>query len=382
MVTVRLENIEKVFEQKAPSGEVSKVYALKNINLTIHDGETIAVLGPSGCGKSTLLRVIAGLERPTDGNVYFDDKVVNDVEPKDRGIGIVFQNYALYPHFKSKGNLSFFFKLRRVKEDVINERVRITAETLGVGFEELLNRKPGQLSGGQQQRVALGRCIIKEPTIFLLDEPLSNLDAKLRERTRIELKRLLRRFKVTTFYVTHDQVEAVTLGDRIAVMRSGQILQVDPYREIYKHPINMFVANFIGLPPMRFLDVELKGQKLVGNGFEVEISSDVVKAIGDESRKLAAGIRPEHVEIKTTPEPGFFEATVDVIEPLPNEGANYVYFSFAEKAESIAKTDLNWEGRVGDKIYVKLDPEKIYVFDKETEETIVAQDKIFSVVNA
>jgi len=382
MVTVRLENIEKVFEQKTPSGEVSKVFALKNINLTIIDGETIAVVGPSGCGKSTLLRVIAGLEKATDGNVYFDDKLVNDVEPKDRGIGIVFQNYALYPHFKSKGNLSFFFKLRKTKEEVINERVRVTAETLGVGFEELLNRKPGQLSGGQQQRVALGRCIIKEPTIFLLDEPLSNLDAKLRERTRIELKRLLRRFKVTTFYVTHDQVEAVTLGDRIAVMKSGQILQVAPYREIYKHPVNMFVANFIGLPPMKFLDVKLNGQKLIGEGFEIEISSEVAKAIGDENRKLALGIRPENIEISSNPETGFYKAKIDVIEPLPNEGAKYVYFSYAENAESVAKAELSYEGKVGDTIYVQLDSKKIYIFDKDTEESIVAQDKVFSIVNA
>lgn len=377
MVTVRLENIEKVFEQKLPSGELSKVYALKNINLTIHDGETIAVVGPSGCGKSTLLRVIAGLERATDGNVYFDDKVVNDVEPKDRGIGIVFQNYALYPHYKSKGNLSFFFKLRKVKEEEINERVRVTAETLGVGFEELLNRKPGQLSGGQQQRVALGRCIIKEPTIFLLDEPLSNLDAKLRERTRIELKRLLRRFKVTTFYVTHDQVEAVTLGDRIAVMKSGLIQQVAPYNEIYRHPANMFVANFIGLPPMKFLDVELKGQKLIGAGFEVEISSEIANAIGDESRKLALGIRPENIHFKTSKESGYFPAKIDVIEPLPNEGANYLFFSFEEKVEAVVKAGLDFDGNVGDTIYVQFDPSKIYVFDKETEDTISAQDRIF-----
>ncbi len=382
MVTVRLENIEKVFEQKAPNGEVSKVYALKNINLTINDGETIAVVGPSGCGKSTLLRVIAGLEHSTSGNVYFDDKVVNEVEPKDRGIGIVFQNYALYPHYKSKGNLSFFFKLRKVKEEEINERVRITAETLGVGFEELLNRKPGQLSGGQQQRVALGRCIIKEPTIFLLDEPLSNLDAKLRERTRIELKRLLKRFKVTTFYVTHDQVEAVTLGDRIAVMKSGMIQQVAPYNEIYKHPANMFVANFIGLPPMKFMNVTLKGQKLVGAGFEVEISNEVAKAIGDESRKLALGIRPEHVQFKFEKEAGYYPANIDVIEPLPNEGANYLFFSFQENVETITKADLNFDGNVGDTIYVHLDPAKIYLFDADTEEAIVTQDKILSVANA
>ncbi|HHY19765.1 MAG TPA: ABC transporter ATP-binding protein [Firmicutes bacterium] len=381
MVTVRLENIDKIFEQKMPNGEISKVYALKNINLTINDGETIAVVGPSGCGKSTLLRVIAGLENPTSGNVYFDDKLVNDVEPKDRGIGIVFQNYALYPHYKSKGNLSFFFKLRKVKEEEIDERVRITAETLGVGFDELLNRKPGQLSGGQQQRVALGRCIIKEPTIFLLDEPLSNLDAKLRERTRIELKRLLRRFKVTTFYVTHDQVEAITLGDRIAVMKSGSIQQVAPYREIYKHPLNMFVANFIGLPPMKFMDVTLKGQKIVGNGFEIEVSSEIANAIGDENRELTMGIRPENVSFKEKQEAGYFPAKIDVIEPLPNEGAKYLFFSFDEKTESIAKAELSFDGEVGDTIYVKFDPAKIYIFDKETEETIVAQDKMFSVAN-
>jgi len=251
---------DKAFVERVAASEVAAgkqdgpVHALDDLSLTIRDGETMAIVGPSGCGKSTLLRVVAGLETVDEGLIYFDDRVVNDVSPKDRGLGMVFQSYALYPHMKGEGNLGFFFRVRKRPPEEMMERIRITSEIMGIGFDMLLDRKPGTLSGGQQQRVAIGRCIVRDPSLFLFDEPLSNLDAKLRSSTRIEIKRLLRRFAITAIYVTHDQTEAITLGDRIAVMRAGKIEQVGIYEEITTRPVNSFVAGFLGLPPMNLLE--------------------------------------------------------------------------------------------------------------------------------
>jgi ABC-type sugar transport system ATPase subunit len=250
---------DKAFLERIAASEVAvgkqagPVHALDGLSLTIRDGETMAIVGPSGCGKSTLLRVVAGLETLDEGLVTFDDRVMNDVSPKDRGIGMVFQSYALYPHMKGEGNLAFFFRVRKRPPEEMMERIRITSDIMGIGFDLLLDRKPGTLSGGQQQRVAIGRCIVRDPSLFLFDEPLSNLDAKLRASTRIEIKRLLRRFAITAIYVTHDQTEAITLGDRIAVMRAGKIEQLGTYDEITTRPANSFVAGFLGLPPMNLL---------------------------------------------------------------------------------------------------------------------------------
>ncbi|MFH1085740.1 MAG: ABC transporter ATP-binding protein, partial [Chloroflexota bacterium] len=225
--------VERAAGAESATGSTGEpVRALDDLSLTIQEGEAMAIVGPSGCGKSTLLRVVAGLETMDSGNVFYDDKLMNDVAPKDRGIGMVFQSYALYPHMKGEGNLAFFFKVRQRPDEEMLERIRITSEIMGIGFEMLLARKPGTLSGGQQQRVAIGRCIVRDPSLFLFDEPLSNLDAKLRVSTRIEIKRLLQRFKITAIYVTHDQTEAITLGDRIAVMRAGKIEQLGTYYEI------------------------------------------------------------------------------------------------------------------------------------------------------
>ena len=247
--------IERVAASEVATGkQEGPVRALDNLSLTIHDGETMAIVGPSGCGKSTLLRVVAGIETVDEGLVYFDERVMNDVSPKDRGIGMVFQSYALYPHMKGEGNLGFFFRVRKRPPEEMMERIRVTSEIMGIGFEYLLERKPGTLSGGQQQRVAIGRCIVRDPSLFLFDEPLSNLDAKLRSSTRIEIKRLLHRFSITAIYVTHDQTEAITLGDRIAVMRAGRIEQVGTYEEITTRPTNSFVAGFLGLPPMNLTE--------------------------------------------------------------------------------------------------------------------------------
>ena len=241
MATIRLDNVTKTFaahqqsdhratDQDDTGAQNSGPFAaLDHVSLTIPDGQTLAVLGPSGCGKSTLLRVLAGLETEYTGHLYFDDQPMGDVPAKDRHIGMVFQNYALYPHFEGHGNRSFFFKLRKMTDEETDERIRITSEIMGIGFKQLLVRKPGTLSGGQQQRVAIARAIVRNPRLFLFDEPLSNLDAKLRSQTRVEIKRLLRQFQITAAYVTHDQMEAITLGDLVAVMRAGRVEQVGTF---------------------------------------------------------------------------------------------------------------------------------------------------------
>ena len=246
--------VERVSGQEVASGSASEpVRALDDLSLTVGDGETLAIVGPSGCGKSTLLRVVAGLEPLDEGRVLYDGEDVTEVEPKSRGIGMVFQSYALYPHMKGEGNLAFFFKVRNRPPAEMEERIKITSDIMGIGFDTLLSRKPGKLSGGQQQRVAIGRCIVRDPRLFLFDEPLSNLDAKLRTNTRVEIKRLLHRFEITAIYVTHDQTEAITLGDRIAVMKDGKIEQLGTYGQITTNPATAFVAGFLGLPPMNMI---------------------------------------------------------------------------------------------------------------------------------
>ncbi|MCD6518802.1 MAG: ABC transporter ATP-binding protein, partial [Anaerolineae bacterium] len=298
------------------------IRALDGLNLTIRDGETMAIVGPSGCGKSTLLRIVAGLEEPDEGYVYFDGQVVNDVSPKDRRIGMVFQNYALYPNMKGEGNLAFFFKVRRRPSEEMQERIRITSQIMGIGFDKLLERKPGKLSGGEQQRVAIGRCIVRDPSIFLFDEPLSNLDAKLRASTRVEIKRLLHRFNITSIYVTHDQTEAITLGDRIAVMRAGKIEQVGTFQEIMENPVNAFVAGFLGLPPMNLL----YGWRVTEDGWLV---SDwgrlpIPKALRGQVRpgqKVILGFRSSAAQLIPEGEPlpkGSFALKAEVINSEPN----------------------------------------------------------------
>ncbi|HDJ83484.1 MAG TPA: ABC transporter ATP-binding protein, partial [Desulfurococcaceae archaeon] len=246
MVSVRLENLTKCF---------GRVIAVNNLNLEIKDGEFVALLGPSGCGKTTTLLMIAGIYKPTKGYIYFDDVIVNDLPPKDRNIGMVFQSYALYPHMRVFDNIAFPLKLQKLPKEEIKKRVLETAKLLRI--EDLLNRKPAQLSGGQQQRVALARALAKQPNLFLMDEPLSNLDAKLRVIMRAELKRLQKSLGITTIYVTHDQVEAMTMADRIAVLNKGELQQYSTAEELYSKPSNLFVAGFIGSPPMNFIECTL-----------------------------------------------------------------------------------------------------------------------------
>ncbi len=326
MATIRLENVSRVFspadatrlavtgrglpgfqadrafaervaartrEEAAARGAHGEILALDRVNLTVPDGQTFAILGPSGCGKSTLLRVVAGLDDGYTGTVYYDAQDVRHIPPGDRYIGMVFQNYALYPHFPGRGNLRFFFMVRKAPDAEAEERIRITSEIMGIGFEELLERKPGTLSGGQQQRVAIARAIVRNPRLFLFDEPLSNLDAKLRLQTRVEIKRLLRRFAITALYVTHDQEEAMALADQIALMREGRIEQVGPYHDLRDRPANAFVAGFLGRRPMNLLPgVVLEGGR-VQAGEAIIPLPDPLAARCAAGQAVIVGVRPE-----------------------------------------------------------------------------------------
>lgn len=378
-VSVRLENVTKIYYSKEKLnilGKDSGTRALDNVSLEIKRGETMAILGPSGCGKSTLLRIIAGLESVEEGAVYYDDKDVTDMPPKDRGIGMVFQNYALYPNYKSKGNLSFFFWVHKRSEEEIDERVKETSRIMGMGFDRLLGRMPTTLSGGEQQRVAIGRCIVRYPTIFLMDEPISNLDAKLRVRTRGEIKKLLMKFAITTVYVTHDQVEAIAMGDRITVMRKGKIIQVGTYDEIYTHPVNRFVAEFVGKPPMNFFEGEVcEGNLFKSADFSLALPPEKLSQLNGK-REVFLGIRPEDINLLPGPGKGekeekdFIKGWVEIIEPNFAERAKTVYIRVGSSNFS-AKVDESVPIKVGDRVKVIFDKEKIHLFSREDERMLV-----------
>lgn len=368
MAQVLLRDITKRF---------GNVTAVDNISLDIHDREFIVLVGPSGCGKSTTLRMVAGLEEITAGQISIGDTVVNDVPPKDRDIAMVFQNYALYPHMDVYNNMAFGLKLRKFPKDQIDRRVKEAAKLLGI--ENLLDRKPKALSGGQRQRVAVGRAIVREPKVFLMDEPLSNLDAKLRVQMRTELSKLHNRLQTTIIYVTHDQTEAMTMGDRIVVMKDGHIYQVGAPLEIYNYPNNMFVAGFIGSPAMNFLDVVLKKEGEVytvdAKTFSMEIPADKAASIKDlgkyAGKHVILGIRPEDIEdaamVGGDPRFSVMEADVDVTEPMGAEV--YVYFSTGENT-FIARLDAATTAKDGSKLKVGFNMGKIHLFDKDTEEVI------------
>jgi multiple sugar transport system ATP-binding protein len=312
MARVQLDHVRKTYP--------GPVEALSDVSLDIEDGQYAVLVGPSGCGKTTALRLIAGLEEATKGNVRIGDRVVNDVAPKDRDVAMVFQNYALYPHMSVRANLGFALKLRRVPKREIEKRVQDVATMLGI--EKLLARRPRQLSGGQRQRVALGRAIIREPKAFLFDEPLSNLDAKLRVTTRAELKRLHMRLGTTTVHVTHDQEEAMTLGERIAVMADGKVQQVGPPMEVFTNPANQFVATFIGTPPMNMIEGKLERSgdqiffKEAGSGWRVALPSNLSR-LGTEPPNVSIGIRAQ--SMTPTSGDGDLRVDVDVVEPLGDQ---------------------------------------------------------------
>ena len=338
--------------------------AMDQVDLLIRDGETISLVGPSGCGKTTLLRVVAGLLDPDEGQIYFDGKPMVGVQAKDRGIGMVFQNYALYPHMKSFENLAFTFRVRDRQEE-IPERVRVTSEIMGVGFDTLLSRDPPTLSGGEQQRVAIARCIVRDPSLFLFDEPLANLDAKLRTQTRVEIKRLLNRFAITSIYVTHDQVEAIALGDRIALMREGRISQIAPYREVYDAPANTFVAGFIGSPAMNFYG----GEVTDGLAHFADFQLPLPQRLRSEMRagqRLTFGIRPEHIALD---DQEGIPALVEVVEPLISEQAQIIHVSLGQES-CVLKIRHHPPQIPGDRVHLQFDPQRLHFFDAETEDRL------------
>ena len=360
MVRVRLVNLCKYF---------GKVKAVDNLNLDIRDGEFVALLGPSGCGKTTTLLMIAGIYKPTKGYIYFDDRIVNDLPPKDRNVGMVFQSYALYPHMTVYDNIAFPLKLKKVPKQEIDRKVREVAKFLRI--ENLLDRKPSQLSGGQQQRVALARALAKEPQLFLMDEPLSNLDAKLRVTMRAELKRLQKELGITTIYVTHDQVEAMTMADRIAVMNEGKLQQYGEPQELYNKPANVFVAGFIGSPPMNFLDgslVERDGEMYIDFGvFEIKLPSDMAQVLkeANASSEVIFGIRPEDIKIGE----GDLEGEVYVVEPMGKD--SIVHINMGGDIIIRALVSGSAAFAMQEKVKLTFDMSKAHVFDKKTEKAYI-----------
>ncbi len=352
MARVALENVTKEY----PGG----VIAARDVNLEIRDGEFVVLVGPSGCGKSTTLRMVAGLESITSGTVSIGDRVVNDVEPKDRDIAMVFQSYALYPHMSVRENMAFGLKLRKMSADEIDQRVRDAATTLGI--LELLERKPRALSGGQRQRVALGRALVRDPAVFLFDEPLSNLDAKMRVQMRTEISRLHHQLGATMIYVTHDQVEAMTMGERIVVMESGRIQQVDTPLNLYERPINKFVAGFIGSPAMNFLEgrlIQKDGWKLETKVGPVPLPDGWEPPAGAMDRELALGIRPEHITVN---DHGPWRLTVQVIEPLGNE--TLLYLTTGSEQITVRKLG-NVDIKIDQEIGLGIQPDSIRLFEND-----------------
>tara|TARA_B100000700_G_scaffold293265_1_gene354127 strand:+ start:75 stop:1250 length:1176 start_codon:yes stop_codon:yes gene_type:complete len=369
--------------------------ALEDVNITINDGEFVVLVGPSGCGKTTLLRMVAGLEDITEGEISIGDKTVNDVAPKDRDIAMVFQNYALYPHMSVFDNMAFSLKLRKLPKDEIDQKVKDAAKTLEIS--ELLDRKPKALSGGQRQRVAMGRAIVRNPQAFLMDEPLSNLDAKLRVQMRAELGQLHTQLQTTTLYVTHDQVEAMTMGDRVAVIRKGELQQIDTPREIYLNPRNIFVAGFIGSPSMNFVyanvDVNNSSVKLIFGDDQIDYKSNKLEKLKTfENKEIVMGIRPEAFEdVNYANKSEYSESikvSVSLLEQLGSD--SYIHFYkdikpvqteaieeiLADEGEDIsvlgdntkfiARINPNSTVVEGEEIEIKIDPSKLHFFDPET----------------
>ncbi len=378
MSSISLRNVTKIYN--------GGVQAVTDFNLDVDDKEFIVFVGPSGCGKSTTLRMIAGLEEISGGDLYIGDKRMNDVHPKDRDIAMVFQNYALYPHMTVFENMGFGLKLRKVPKDEIKRRVEEAARILDISH--LLERKPAALSGGQRQRVALGRAIVREPRAFLLDEPLSNLDAKLRTQMRIEISKLHRKLGTTFIYVTHDQTEAMTMGDRIVVMKDGVIQQIASPQVLYDAPVNKFVAGFIGAPQMNFFEGTIVKE---GSDFFVEIKSDATEEVAAvtskiklpaskneggrleayDGKEITLGIRPECIyddaRYIADHQDGIIQANVEVVEPMGAE--KYLYLDFLGH-DLVSRVNPDSKSEVGEVVTVALDVNKLHIFDKDTEKTV------------
>ena len=373
MSTVSLKNIYKIYD--------NSVTAVSDFNLEIADKEFIVLVGPSGCGKSTTLRMVAGLEEISKGELYIDGKLVNDVEPKDRDIAMVFQSYALYPHMTVRENMEFPLKLKKVPKEEIQQRVDQAAEILGI--TQYLDRKPKALSGGQRQRVSIGRAIVREPKVLLMDEPLSNLDAKLRNQMRAEIIKLRQRINTTFVYVTHDQTEAMTLGDRIVIMKDGFVQQIGTPQEVFEKPINIFVAGFIGTPQMNFFNARLEKK---GGDYSVEYAGASFPLDGEMSAKLAGkgqqsadvilGVRPEHIAVQKDPSASAIEASIEVSELMGSE--LYLHATVEGGQEVVIRTPTvelpaEYRGGVpyGTKLRFTFSPSLIHLFDPESEKSLL-----------
>ena len=364
MASVSYNNVTKRF---------GNVVAVSDLSIDVPDKEFLVFVGPSGCGKTTSLRLLAGLEELSEGNIYIGDRLVNDVAPKDRDIAMVFQSYALYPHMSVYDNMAFGLRLRKTPKAEIDRRVKTAAGDLGIG--DLLDRKPKQLSGGQRQRVAVGRAIVRDPAVFLMDEPLSNLDAKLRVEARAMLSRLHQRLDTTFIYVTHDQIEAMTMGSRITVMRSGVLQQIDTPQILYDAPSNMFVAGFIGSPSMNFFDVTLVGtvdeMYVQADTFKLRVPADKAKVFADKGelgKEVIFGIRPSDIYdpdyLAANVSAQSVDCSVDVTELMGNE--IFLYLLSGEK-EFIARVDPRSKARVGHKLSIVFDMDRMHIFDRDTE---------------
>lgn len=372
MATVKLTGIKKVYE--------GNVTAVHDFNLEIEDKEFIVLVGPSGCGKSTTLRMVAGLEEITEGELRIDERIVNDVAPKDRDIAMVFQNYALYPHMTVYENMAFALKLRKTPKKEIDKMVNEAAEILGI--TELLQRKPKALSGGQRQRVAIGRAIVREPKVFLMDEPLSNLDAKLRNQMRAEIIKLRQRIDTTFIYVTHDQTEAMTLGDRIVIMKDGLIMQIGTPQEVFDHPANVFVAGFIGTPQMNFFDASLTKD---GSGYAVEVCGTKIPLSAEKNARLSEnnipgmpitlGIRPEHIGFANADSTGVIDGVLTVSEMMGSEYHLHATTGEEDIVLRVSSMDMPAEfiggGRFGVPIKYCFHPDHMHLFNKETEQNLI-----------
>jgi multiple sugar transport system ATP-binding protein len=363
MAQVVLKQINKFYDS---------VHAVKDVNLTINDKEFMVFVGPSGCGKTTTLRMVAGLEAISSGNILIGDQVVNDLPPMDRDIAMVFQNYALYPHMSVFDNMAFGLKMRKFDKAEIRQRVQQAADILGI--EQLLNRKPRQLSGGQRQRVALGRAIVRHPQVFLFDEPLSNLDAKLRVQMRVELKKLHERLGTTAIYVTHDQVEAMTLGDRVVVMKDGWVQQVGEPLELYNKPANKFVAGFIGSPAMNFATVDVienSGELWVQNsGLRIKVPGPNIAGLRNHAGKsVTLGMRPEDLRVANSADSAdlSFDAVVEVVEQLGSE----ILLDVSVGSDTmVAAVEPTLKTKVHEKLRLAVNPERLHFFDAATETAI------------
>jgi multiple sugar transport system ATP-binding protein len=361
MGRLQLHNLTKVFS----SGD-NRIVAVDDLDVTVEDGEFLVLVGPSGCGKSTTLRCIAGLERVSTGQITLDGRDITDKKPKERDMAMVFQNYALYPHMTVRENIGYGLKITSdLSSDEIGSRVEDTARLLEI--EDLLDKEPSDLSGGQQQRVALGRAIIREPEVFLMDEPLSNLDAKLRTTMRTEIQQLQQDMDITTIYVTHDQTEAMTMGDRIAVLDGGELQQIDEPLDCYHEPNNRFVAGFIGSPSMNFLSVRRDGDQLTHDAFEYTLSETTLDDLRDTDVNLTLGIRPEHIELAGSDHRNAIPTTIEVVEPMGE--VTYGYFEIGETTYTVS---VEGERRLeaGQDVHVVFPERKIHLFDGDTGDAV------------